>query len=84
MDKFTKIWIILILLTLFSFSLGWFKLLTVGSFFVLLLTVFIKGQLISDHFMGLKETKKAYRFIPSIWLLVTLLLVAIAYYTPIK
>jgi len=84
MDKFTKIWIVLLLLTLFSFGLGWLKLLSLGSFALLLLTTFIKGQLIADYFMGLKEVQGKYRFIPTIWLVVTLLLVALAYYVPLK
>jgi len=84
MDKFTKIWIILLLLTLVSFSLGWLKLLSLGSFALLLLTTFIKGQLIADYFMGLKEVQGKYRFIPTIWLMVTLLLVALAYYIPVN
>ena len=84
MDKFTKIWIVLVLLTLFAFALGWLELLSLWSFALLLLTTFIKGQLIADYFMGLKEIKGIYRFIPALWLLITLTLVALAYYTPIK
>ena len=83
MDKFTKIWILLVLLTLFAFGLGWLKLLSLWSFALLLFTTFIKGQLIADYFMGLKEIEGKYRFIPTIWLLVTLTLVALAYYVPI-
>lgn len=83
MDKFTKIWISLLLLTLFAFGLGWLKLLSLESLALLLLTTFIKGQLIIDYFMGLKEIKGKYRFIPAIWLFVTLTLVALAYYVPI-
>ena len=84
MNKFTKIWILLVLLTLFAFSLGWLKLLSLGSLALLLITTFIKGQLIMDYFMELKEVKGKYRFIPMIWLLVTLTLVALAYYIPIN
>ncbi len=84
MNKFTKIWILLVLLTLFAFSLGWLKLLSLGSLALLLVTTFIKGQLIIDYFMELREVKGKYRFIPMIWLLVTLTLVALAYYIPIN
>ena len=84
MDKFTKIWLLLVILTLFAFGLGWFKLLTLSALAVLLLSTFLKGQLISDYFMGLKEIKGKYRFIPTIWLFVTLTLVALAYYVPVQ
>lgn len=77
-----NIWIILILLTLFAFLVGWFKL--VNSLFVsiLLVTTFIKGQLVSDYFMGLKEVTLTSRMIPTIWLFVVLSSIAIAYYLP--
>lgn len=80
----TKIWILLVLLTLFAFGLGWLELLSFESFALLLFTTFIKGQLIADYFMGLKEIKGKYRFIPTIWLFVTLTLVALAYYIPVQ
>jgi len=82
MDKFTKVWIILVLLTLLSFSLGWFKLLSSSALALLILTIFIKGQLISEYFMELKETQGIYRFIPTIWLLLMLTLISLSYYIP--
>jgi hypothetical protein len=53
-----------------------------NSLFVglLLLTTFIKGQLVIDHFMGLKEVQLKYRIIPTLWLIVILLLIGSAYY----
>lgn len=79
-----NIWIILVLLTLFAFLVGWLKL--VNSLFVsiLLVTTFIKGQLVSDYFMGLKEVTLKYRMIPTIWLFIVLTSIAIAYYLPIS
>ena len=79
-----NVWIILILLTLFAFLLGWLKL--VNSLFVsiLLVTTFIKGQLVSDYFMGLKEVTLKYRMIPTIWLFIVLSSIAIAYYLPVS
>lgn len=76
------IWSILILLTSFAFLLGYFKL--ISSFFVtiLLISTFIKGQLVIEHFMGLKETRFRYRIIPTLWLLLILSLIATAYYLP--
>ncbi|WP_373032332.1 cytochrome C oxidase subunit IV family protein [Sulfurovum sp.] len=79
-----SIWIILVLLTLFAFLVGWLKL--VNSLFVsiLLLTTFIKGQLVSEYFMGLKRVTLNYRVIPTIWLFIVLSSIAIAYYLPIS
>ncbi len=79
-----NIWIILVFLTLFSFLVGWLKL--VNSLFVsiLLFTTFIKGQLVSEYFMGLKNVALNYRVIPTIWLLIVLSSIAIAYYLPIS
>lgn len=84
MDNFTKIWISLVILTLFSFTLGWFELLSLSTLVLLFVTTLIKGTLIIDHFMGLKEIKGKYRIIPSAWLMITLTLIALAYYLPIK
>ena len=79
-----NIWIILVFLTLFAFLVGWLKL--VNSLFVsiLLLTTFIKGQLVSEYFMGLKNVALNYRVIPTIWLVIVLSSIAIAYYLPIS
>jgi hypothetical protein len=77
-----NIWIILILLTLFAFLIGWLKL--VNSLFVSILFVstFIKGQLVSENFMNLKSVTLKYRIIPTAWLFIVLSLIAIAYYLP--
>jgi len=79
-----NIWITLVLLTLFAFLVGWLKL--VNSLFVslLLLSTFIKGQLVSEYFMGLKEVTLKYRIIPTIWLFIVLSSIAIAYYLPLS
>ena len=63
---------------------GWLKL--VNSLFVslLLLSTFIKGQLVSEYFMGLKEVTLKYRIIPTIWLFIVLSSIAIAYYLPLS
>ena len=60
--------------------MGWFGF--VGSFViaVLLITTFIKGQIIIDYFMGLKDVRFKYRAIPIIWLFFVLFFVGIAYY----
>ena len=77
-----KIWIILVILTTFAFLLGYFKFTSPTLIAVLLLSTFIKGQLVIDHFMGLKDVSLKYRLIPTIWLFIVLSLISIAYYLP--
>jgi len=74
------IWIILVILTIFAYLLGYLKLIDTSLVGVLLGTTFIKGALVSDYFMGLKNVSTKYRVIPLIWLLVVIILIAIAYY----
>jgi len=80
MDKYTKIWIILVALTIFAFIIGFFKL---ASFFiigVLLISTFIKGGLVIEYFMGLGEIKGKFRYIPTIWLAVIISIISAGYY----
>ncbi len=61
-QRLTGIWILLLGLTIFSFHLsGW---LTLGNVmpFALSLT-FFKGQLVVDHFMGLKKVVTPWRWL---------------------
>ena len=77
-------WIALVLLTLFAFLLGWLKLVSPLLVAILLLSTFVKGQLVIDHFMGLKDVRLKYRIIPTIWLIVVISSIALAYYLPIS
>ena len=77
------IWLALIILSIFAFLLGYLKLVSSSLVAVLLISTFIKGQLVVDYFMGLKEVKFKYRIIPTLWLSVVLSLVAVAYYVPV-
>lgn len=77
-----RIWVILTTLSLFAYLLGYFKLLSALMVSVLLLSTFLKGQLIIDYFMGLKETRLRYRLIPTLWLILILSLIALSYYLP--
>jgi len=76
------IWLILIALTLFAFLLGWLELMSSVMVIILLITTFIKGQLVIDYFMGLKNTHLKYRLIPTLWLTVVVSLIALAYFFP--
>lgn len=78
-----RVWAILILLTIFAFFVGHLKLINTFLISILLMSTFLKGQLIIDCFMGLKEVQLKYRIIPTIWLTVILSIVAITYYLPL-
>lgn len=78
----TKIWILLIMLTFITFSMGYFEFIAPLIIGMILLSIFIKGQLISDYFMGLKEVKLRYRIIPTLWLVIVLSLIAYTYFFP--
>jgi len=80
MDKISKIWLSLIVLTTISYIIGTFQLLHKEAVIVLLLITLIKGQLIIDYFMGLKEVSLGYRLIPIVWLILVLLLILLAYF----
>lgn len=84
MRKITIIWLVLILLTLLAFLIGWIKI--TNSFFIaiLLMTTFIKGQLVIDYFMNLRQVSLKYRIIPMLWLFFVIGLIGVAYYSPLK
>jgi len=85
MNKYLEyIWGILAVLTLFAFLLGYLKIISTFFVAVLLGTTFIKGQLVIDYFMGLKNVSLKYRIIPTIWLGVVITLIGVAYYMPIS
>jgi len=84
MFKITSIWIILLLLTLFSFLVGWFKVTNNFFMFLLLVTTFCKGQLVIDYFMELSNVRLKYRLIPILWLVIVLSLIGLAYYLPVS
>ncbi|MCD6653274.1 MAG: cytochrome C oxidase subunit IV family protein [Sulfurovum sp.] len=78
------VWIVLALLTVFAFLLGYLKYINVFLVGILLVSTFIKALLVIDHFMGLKEVRLTYRIIPILWLSLTILLIATAYYLPVE
>ncbi|MEA2100240.1 MAG: cytochrome C oxidase subunit IV family protein [Campylobacterota bacterium] len=78
-----KIWIILVILSIFAFLIGWLELVSSTIVAILLVTTFIKGQLVIDYFMGLKDVEMKYRMIPIVWLGVIIFFVSLAYYMPL-
>jgi len=77
------VWITLVILTLFAYLLGYLKYISTTLVAVLLITTFIKGQLVIDYFMGLKNVRLRYRLIPTIWLFTVISLISITYYLPL-
>ena len=77
------VWGFLVILTIFAYLLGYLKYVNASLVAVLLVTTFIKGQLVIDYFMGLKDVKLKYRLIPTIWLSIVISLIAVAYYLPV-
>ena len=77
----TKIWLILVVLTLVSYGLSQAG--YQGEVFVavLVLTALIKGQMIIDHFMMLKIAPLIWRVIVSLWLLIILTVIASLYFS---
>lgn len=77
------IWITLLALTTFAYLLGYLEYVNSLLVAVLLLTTFIKGTLVSDYLMDLKEVRLKYRLVPMIWLSSVLFLIGVAYYVPV-
>ena len=77
-----NIWIVLVLLSTFAFVMGYFEFMNSSIVGFLLLSTFIKGHLVIEYFMGLKEVTLKYRLIPTLWLLFVLTGIAVAYYLP--
>lgn len=77
------VWFTLVLLAVFAFLLGYCNYINTLFVFVLLVSTFLKGQLVIDYFMGLKSVKLRYRLIPTVWLFTMMSLISIAYYLPI-
>jgi len=80
MDRFTKVYIALIIFTFFTFSLGWFQLISKITISLLLISTFIKGFLVIESFMGLNNVSGKYRYIPTIWLGIIILSIGLGYY----
>lgn len=78
------VWFILLILTVFAFLLGKLEFVNSVMIGILLLSTFIKGQLIIDYFMGLKNVQLKYSIIPTLWLIIVLSSIAAAYYLPAK
>ena len=79
-DKYTKAYLLLITLTIFAYILGKFELMNKTFFIILIITTFIKGSMVIDYFMELKDVSLKYRLIPIIWLFIILSGITLGYY----
>ena len=77
------VWFTLVILTLFAFLLGALNYINASFVTLLLISTFVKGQMVIDYFMGLKNVRLRYRIIPSMWLLAVISFIATAYYLPL-
>jgi len=74
------VWIVLVVFTIFAYLLGKLHLISTLLVSVLLFTTFIKGQLVIDYFMGMKNVAWGYRVIPTVWLIVVISSIGFSYY----
>jgi hypothetical protein len=78
------IWLSLVALSLFAYVMGQVEHFPKLFSILLLLGTLVKGQLIIDYFMELKEVRLKYRLIPTVWLGIVITLIAAAYYMPLS
>lgn len=75
----TAVWVALLLLTAVAAVADQMGLDGSAFVYLLLATVFVKGQLIADHFMGLRRTRVLWRAVLFGYLLVLVLGIGVAY-----
>ena len=78
------IFAVLVVLSFSAFLVGYMELFSGFFAIFLVISTFVKGQLISDYFMDLGEVEFKYRLIPTLWLVVVLSLIGVAYMLPIS
>jgi len=77
--KCTRIWLILLLLTILAFVLGKLNLSGNTVMGILLLTTVWKGKLIADYFMDLRQARWLWRLLIWGWLVIVAGAVSLAY-----
>jgi cytochrome c oxidase subunit IV len=76
---FTIIWLILVVLTLVSFSIGEAGKTGSLAMLSLLFIALVKGQLVANYFMGLRHVALGWRAIVLFYFLIVGSLIAVAY-----
>lgn len=80
----TYVWLILISLTIFAFVVGELELGGITIVIIILVSTFIKGQMIVDYFMGLHQVRWKWRLIIYTWLLLVTGMIGFAYSLGLK
>lgn len=75
----TRIWLLLVLLTLVSFAIGEAQLGGTAVMIFVLALALLKGRLVASHFMGLRRAAFLWRFVMASYLLTVGGMVAAAY-----
>ncbi len=75
----TWVWFILMALTLAVLAVGQAGLGGRTVVFLLIISTLIKTQIVADYFMGLKRVRLRWRLIVSIYLLVVMSMIGLAY-----
>jgi len=81
---FTIIWLVLVALTVMTFSLGEAGMSGKGVMLTLLAITMIKSQLVANYFMGLRKTKFLWRAIMFGYFAIVGGLIAVAYLMGLK
>ncbi|MDM8546128.1 cytochrome C oxidase subunit IV family protein [Candidatus Venteria ishoeyi] len=76
----TRVWLLLMSLTLLALIIGKLELSGTVIISVLLFSTLLKGQMVIDYFMGLKYAPRLWRLMVSIWLFLVLGGIALAYW----
>ena len=76
----TWTWIILMVLTLAMLAVGKAGLGGFGIVTLILLSTLLKTQLVADYFMGLKRTSLLWRVIVTVYLLLVISMIGLAYW----
>lgn len=80
----TVIWLVLMLLTCVTYSIGEVGLSGSNIMLAVLCIAAIKVQMVANYFMGLRRTRWLWRGIVLGWLLIVIGLITIAYLTTAK
>ena len=76
----TKIWLVLMVLTLVTLAIGQLGLTGMPVVGFLMVMTFIKGQMVADYFMGLKRVAWRWRIIILLYMIIVCSLISTAYY----
>lgn len=73
------VWLFLVALTILGYTIGEAGMSGTTAMAILLSAAFVKSQLVISHFMELKKITGLWKWIPSGWLVLVLLAIAITY-----